>query len=83
MCGPNIVTERIMKIVNLIAALSLAAFAATSAYAADDKKEDKDKSATTSEDKDKDKDKSKAASSGKEKAGAGATTKPEEKKESK
>lgn len=68
-----------MKIVNLIAALSLAAFAATSAYAADDKKEDKDKSATTSEDKDK----SKAASSAKDKAGAGATTKPEEKKESK
>lgn len=68
-----------MKVVNLIAALSLAAFAATSAYAADDKKEDKDKPATTSQDKDK----PKAASSDKDKAGSGATTKPEEKKESK
>ena len=68
-----------MKVVNLIAALSLAAFAATSAYAADDKKEDKDKSATTSQDKDK----SKAASSGTDKADAGATTKPEDKKEPK
>ncbi len=68
-----------MKVVNLIAALSLAAFAATFAYAADDKKEEKDKSATTSQDKDK----SKAASSGKDKAGAGATTKPEDKMESK
>ena len=68
-----------MKVVNLIAALSLAAFAATSAYAADDKKQDKDKSATTSQEKDK----SKAASSGtdKDKAGSGAT-KPEEKKPS-
>ena len=84
MCGPNIITERLMKVVNLIAALSLAAFAATSVYAQADKKpEDKDKAATMQDKDSKDKDKAASTAKDKDKAGAGATTKPEEKKESK
>ena len=62
-----------MKLQNLIATLILAAFAATSAYAADEKKDAKDdKTATTAPEKDKSKD-----------ASSGGTAKKEEKKDPK
>jgi hypothetical protein len=67
-------TETPMKLQNLIATLILAAFAATSAYAADEKKDKAkdDKTATTAPEKDKSKD-----------ASSGGTAKKEEKKEPK